>query len=371
MRICVLTSPFGDLPPNSVGAVEKLYHQLAIEWVGRRHDVCFVCSGGGDSPRVQYVRVGRSKRTGRTITDLPIDLWYSVKALLAAPKCDILLCNTFWSPVVAPLLRWKYKRLIYGVHRHPKNQFWLYPFVHKFVCVSNVVADALRKQSGLKKSIDVIHNPVDTRIFRPLARERSCHKTFSVVYSGRVHPEKGLHLLFKAVELLAVRPDSIVKTIKVIGPMGIDKGGGGDAYVNQLKSFAPHVSICWVGEVRDQEILAREMSSGDCFVYPSVSEKGESFGVAPLEAMSLGLPTVVSDLECFRDFLQDGVNGFSFEHRAVDAVERLAAKIDRLSSNEDERRAVGERAAKTAREFSVERIAGQYLDVFQKTMAKR
>ena len=57
MQVTVITSPFGSLPPVAVGAVEKLFHQLAGEWAKNGHHVSFVCAGGGDNPKIGYVRL--------------------------------------------------------------------------------------------------------------------------------------------------------------------------------------------------------------------------------------------------------------------------------------------------------------------------
>jgi glycogen synthase len=42
-----------------------------------------------------------------------------------------------------------------------------------------------------------------------------------------------------------------------------------------------------------------------------VAETGEAFGVAPIEAMAYGCAPLVSNLACFRDFIEDGVTASS------------------------------------------------------------
>ncbi len=50
--------------------------------------------------------------------------------------------------------------------------------------------------------------------------------------------------------------------------------------------------------------------------------------VAPLEAMSTGLPVIVSGLECFLDFLVDRETGLRFDHRSGNPGSALAEKLD-------------------------------------------
>ena len=129
MKITIITSPFHELPPKAIGAVEKLFYLLAQVWAKRGHDVSFVCCGGGIDEKINYFRIKNYNRTGSTKKDLIWDFIYSVKALWSCPKTEVLLCNTFWTPILAPFFRWKYKKLFYGVHRYPKGQFFLYPFI--------------------------------------------------------------------------------------------------------------------------------------------------------------------------------------------------------------------------------------------------
>lgn len=363
MKIIVITSPFGELPPVAIGAVEKLFYLIADEWVKAGHDVCFICAGGGDNEKIRHVRLKKYRRTGSTKKDLIWDFLYSVKALWKCPKTDILLCNTFWSPFLAPLFRWKYKRLDYGVHRYPKGQFFLYPFAHGFICVSTAVADALRRELGDDSRITVVNNPIDTGVFSKSAAE--CVKDCVVAYAGRIHPEKGLDILFEACERLAC---NVKLSIRLFGAYDVAGGGGGDAYVDHLKSLAPHVRVEFRGAVHDPCALADALRECMVFVYPSVADKGEALPVAPLEAMGLGMPVVLSDLACFNDYAVDKENCLLF-HRGESAVEECSAALQSLLSDCDLRVLLGEHAARTASNFSAGNIARRYLDKFEEYMS--
>ena len=366
MKITLIMSPFLELPPIAIGAVEKLFYQLAGEWVNNGNEVAFVCCGGGDDERMKFVRLKKYNRTGTTKKDVFWDLLYSIKALWKCPKTDILLCNTFWSPALAPLFRWKYKRLVYGVHRYPKGQFWLYPFVHAFICVSTAVADELKRQLGENRNIQTINNPVDVKAPK-FGGGGVNNGTYTLVYAGRVHPEKGLDILFDAASMLVNRMPDIVIKMKVIGTTDTRNGGGGESYVCQLSDKAPNVDVKWIGAIQDSVALAKEITAGDCFVYPSVAEKGETFGVAPLEAMALGVPVVLSDLKCFSDFAKPGVNSLQFA-RGNGATVRLADVVEGLILNPAEARRLSENAKKTTGRFSKEKIALEYETLFGKVL---
>ena len=89
----------------------------------------------------------------------------------------------------------------------------------------------------------------------------------------------------------------------------------------------------------------------DVFCYPSVAERGETFGVAVAEAMAAGCAPVVSALDCFRELVRDGDTGLVFDHRAPDAPSRLAEAMAGLVRDSDARAAMAARAQAHARRF--------------------
>lgn len=42
MKIDIVTGPFAGIPPYSIGAVEKVWYSLGIEWLQQGHDICFI-----------------------------------------------------------------------------------------------------------------------------------------------------------------------------------------------------------------------------------------------------------------------------------------------------------------------------------------
>jgi glycosyltransferase involved in cell wall biosynthesis len=100
-----------------------------------------------------------------------------------------------------------------------------------------------------------------------------------------------------------------------------------------------------------------------------LAEKGESFGVVPLEAMARGCPAVVSNLACFRDYLTPEESGFVFDHRGGDAASLLAALLERILSDERLRVRVARAGYETSKNYSLEKIGSQFLADFKALMA--
>ena len=108
------------------------------------------------------------------------------------------------------------------------------------------------------------------------------------------------------------------------------------------------------------------------FVYPSVAETGEALPVAPLEAMANGCAPLVSNLRCFRDYIEDGVNGFVFDHRGENAQKTLAERLEAvLQLGADKLLQIGDAARAKAAEFAIEPVAKRYLDDFASLLKAR
>jgi glycosyltransferase involved in cell wall biosynthesis len=150
----------------------------------------------------------------------------------------------------------------------------------------------------------------------------------------------------------------------LVGPVAQSEGGGGEAFAAELKRQVEGLPVRFEAPVYEPEKLAKIYDGADVFVYPSVAETGESFGIAPLEAMARGVVPVVSDLAAFREYLVLGENGMVFDHRSSDAAENLAAALRELVGNEEQRMRLGAEARETAEHFSTQAIADKYLQLF-------
>jgi glycosyltransferase involved in cell wall biosynthesis len=122
--------------------------------------------------------------------------------------------------------------------------------------------------------------------------------------------------------------------------------------------------VVFRGAVFDPAALENELRSARLFVYPSLAEKGEAFGLAPLEAMAQGCAVLVSNLDCFGDFVRDGETGFVFDHCASNPADALAEKLEQLIVDQALLGPVAEAGYRKSAEYSVETVADQFLTDF-------
>ncbi len=122
--------------------------------------------------------------------------------------------------------------------------------------------------------------------------------------------------------------------------------------------------VIFAGPVFDSGKLEQIFRAARLFVYPSLAERGESFGLAPLEAMAQGCAVLVSDLECFRDFVQDGETGFIFSHRSGNVNNALGERMKDIVRDEASLNAVAAAGYRRSALYSLPRVADQFLSDF-------
>ena len=373
MRITIVTGPFNPLPPAGCGAVERRWHDVGRDFAESGHHVTFLSRSHpsqvdemGLDGRLRYVRRIKFNRSRFLSLDLLKDAIYSLGMTRALPAADILITNTFWLPVFARM-KPDAGKIVVNVARMPKKQIRLYLKADRLSVVSNAVKNRLLAQCpAASRIVKVIPNPIDTYVFKPPAAERSYSGKKDFLYAGRIHPEKGLLLLIRAFRRVFQAGGDVRLTIG--GPASVQEGGGGAGYLAMLKQEASGLPVKFSEPVYEKSELARIYQQAHVFCYPSLADEGESFGVAPLEAMATGLPTVVSSLDCFRDFVEPGKTGFCFDHTAEDAEKQLYRQLRALAVDPDLAARIGRMAARRAEAYSTETIAEKYLQDFEEIL---
>lgn len=370
LRIAIIQGAFLPVPPLLGGAVEKMWFFLGKEFARRGHAVTHISRNHEDLPDaefvngVHYLRVQGYKTPKSGLILKGYDLLYTlnVRKLLSA-DFDIVVTNTFWAPI---LLAAKYQRAcMVDVQRMPKRQMRLYGQVSRLRANSTPVASAIRQgvNSASQDKVVLIPNPLP---FVPTQRIDFAHKKPIILYAGRIHTEKGLDLLIRAF-----RKTTQAYRLQIVGPWDVSAGGSGAPYLEALRQLAGNADIEFIEPIYDIQALNKRYIDASLFVYPSVAEQGETFGLAPLEAMAWGCVPIVSNLACFHDFIKDGENGLIFDHRAPTAISQLAAHISLLQQNDPLRIKLAKNALNVRHTHSVTHIASLFLDEFYRISTEK
>ena len=391
MKITIATGPIFPVPAVRGGAVQRLWEGLAREFAKRGHEVTiFAREFPGQATEetvhgIRYVRRGGYAQSTSIKRDLVQCLLYALKTARHVPPGDVVVTNDFWMPAVLPWLKPSVGNVIPCLQRFPKNQGRLYNKCAALAAVSRAVADAVKAQSpAVAGKVVVVPNAIDEEFLKrsvehgagSMEKGADGARPVRILYVGRIHPEKGLMLLANALRLLAAR-DQRTKKPKdkelgwecvLVGPVKQSEGGGGEVFAEELKLQVEGLPVRFEAPMYDPAALAKIYDQADVFVYPSVADTGESFGIAPLEAMARGVVPVVSDLAVFREYLEPGVNGMVFDHSSGEAAENLAVVMPALIGDAERRKQMAVAARKTAEGFSTAAIAERYLKLFAETL---
>lgn len=360
MKITIVANPFLELPPNAIGAMEILWHDLAKEFFYKGHDIKIYGKGCSKLTRGWVVYLKGFNQSSNVFLNIIKIILFNLNVLWRMPKTDILVVNNILGPFVPLCFFWKYKKLVYNAARTPKSFYRLFKAVDGVCCPSTPI-ERIARGFLPKKNVVTIPNPIDTTCFYEMDIPKG-DDIVRIGYHGRVHPEKGVHILATAVKNLLPQYPNL--RLRVIGTLDVGKGGGGDAYRDVLENILPN-QIEWIKPIANRIELAKRLAECDIYSYPSVAEVGETFGVAPLEAMGVAKPVIVSNLDCFKDFVKNGENGLIFDHRVSEPINELKEMVQVLLDRPDLAKMIAKKATITAQEYSNQHVASAYIRWFE------
>jgi glycosyltransferase involved in cell wall biosynthesis len=368
LRVTIATGFFLPVPAAGGGATEKIWHGLARIFASSGYSVNFVSrTWPGQASRetvdgIHHIRVPGFDHTRFLPVNLLLDLIWGIRVARVLPPGDVVICNTVTLPVWLHRFRPSVGRVAVMIGRSPKGQVPFYRGVARIYAPSSSVARRISQRWASERT-RVTGYPINWPLLAGSATQTG--SPVIVGFVGRLHPEKGLELLVRAARVLSSRSDLPDWRLRIIGPASVGAGGGGEAWAKNLRKEAAEAlggRVEWRGPEFDPGRLAVLYGAIDIFCYPSLAEKGETFGVAVAEAMAARGAAVVSALECFNDLVTDGETGLVFDHAAPGAEERLAACIARLIADPALRGGLAARGQQHVRRFDYSEVSRKILD---------
>ncbi len=225
--------------------------------------------------------------------------------LLSPTTAAVLAKLWLGTPIIAKVLRGGILGDVYKLH----HRFWgrsrlslLRRYVDAFVVISSEIDTELQNAGIDSNRREDLPNGVNTEKFAPVSKyEKNALRAqlgfsrdaFILVYAGRLEPEK------RVEHLLTIWPKILEKHNNAI--LVIVGSGSEEARLRSQAGTAIH----FYGYV--DEILPY-LQSADLFVLPSITE---GMSNAMLEALSTGLPVVVTRVGAAMDVISERVNGLS------------------------------------------------------------
>lgn len=294
-------------------------------------------------------------------------------ALLTELQADIYFNTTFSVPSLKTCLA--QVSIVHDVvfEDHPEwVEPWLRDYLRKWSRFACGQADKVVTVSGHARSriLDVYHAEEEkvVRIYNGIPnvkdnllpsnnlqsiRHRLGIPESYILYLGTSEPKKGTRELLKSFEALALVDPRVQLIIAGASACGLN-------LTDLIRNSSCPSRIASLGYV-DEETKAVLLASCSLFVYPSLYE---GFGLPPLEAMSLGIPTLVHDGSSLPEVV--GEAALKVDVRDADA---FAQAMERGLHDEVFRTRAKQEGPEQARKYSWEKTANQYLDLFESIAA--
>lgn len=218
--------------------------------------------------------------------------------------------------------------------------------------VSESLKEDTLKHFNVQNEITVVPN------FISLDKRRSDSKINRSLYATQDEKIVSHISNFRKVKRVEDVIRVFAETIKKVPAKLLFVGDGPERYSCEL--LCRELSLCehilFLGKIRDtSDVLA----ISDAFLLPSQTE---SFGLAALEAMSMGVPVISSNSGGIPEVNKHGFSGFLSD---VGDIQEMSKNLVHILSN-DHLEMFRSNALKQAEAFSIEKVLPMYEDIYTK-----
>jgi glycosyltransferase involved in cell wall biosynthesis len=206
------------------------------------------------------------------------------------------------------------------------------------------------KQHGIESNFHVVSGGIDPERFRPATETPPT----DLILVGRLVDIKRIDVFLRAVQLLKNDNPDVSAIIVGDGPNRADLEA-------LARSLDVEANVRFVGQ---QANVHQWLTRAKIFVLTSDSE---GLALSLMEAMTCGLPPIVTDVGDLADLVQDGVNGFLVPRRSPQA---LADRIAQLINDDPKREEFSQAARQSARYHDVDQVTARWDRLLVDTIQK-
>jgi glycosyltransferase involved in cell wall biosynthesis len=304
-RVAILSPVAWRTPPRQYGAWETVASNIAEGLVARGWDVTLFASGDSVTCARLHSVVGRGYEEDRAADPKVAEYLHISEVFEHAREFDLIhshydfMALTYTRLVRTPVLTTIHgfsSRKIMAVYEKYRDGY--------FVSISD--SD---RAPGLNY-LATVYNGIDLSLY-PLQKPGGA----DLVFLGRIHPDKGVHLAIEVARLSGRR-------LLIAGIIQDES-----YFTEQVKPYIDDRNIRYIGPVGVAE--KNELFARACAVI-HLNTIPERFGLVLVEANAAGVPVIAMDLGSCREVIQDGKTGFLVTNvnEAAQALERLP-EIDR------------------------------------------
>ncbi|WP_138498122.1 glycosyltransferase family 4 protein [Nostoc sp. PA-18-2419] len=354
------------------GGAERIMSIMANYWAAKGWQITLLTFDNNKVPdfdldsHVNYIPLGIAEKSPTAI----IGIWNNIKrikilrdAIINSKPDAVISFMSKTNTITLLATRWLNIPIVVSERSNPiksslgwnwqQLRQWTYPFADKIVFQTQRAKDYF--PSELQNHSCIIPNMV----VLPPIKKHSSEKFLterSLIAMGRFVPEKGFDLLLQAFAKLKDNYPEWTLTILGDGKLRPEL----ETLRNQLRLSD---RVHFPGMVNNTYTFLQQ---AEFFI---MSSRFEGFPNALCEAMACGLPVISTDCPSGpREIIRDGTDGILVPNEDVSA---LATAIERLMSNEQERKSLAARAPEVTERFSVKKIMGMWEEVLAQVIKKK
>lgn len=328
-RVAILSPVAWRTPPRQYGAWETVAGNIAEGLVARGWDVTLFATRDSITRARLNAVVDRGYEEDRDIDPKVAEYLHISEAFEHAAEFDLI--HSHYDFMALSYTRLVKTPVLTTIHGFSSSR--IMPVYDKycdgyFVSISN--SDRARGLNYLA----TVYNGIDLSLY-PLQKVAGD----SLVFLGRIHPDKGVHLAIEVARLSGL-PLLIAGIIQ------------DPAYFHE--EVEPHLgdTICYLGPI---DVAGKNALFARARALLHLNTIPERFGLVLAEANAAGVPVVAMDLGSCREVIEDGRTGF-----LVNDVSEAAQRLRDLS--EIDRSVCRERVQRC---FSIQAMVESYERVYQ------
>jgi glycosyltransferase involved in cell wall biosynthesis len=338
MRIAQIAPLYECVPPRLYGGTERIVSYLTEELVRQGHEVTLFASGDSKTSAKLVPCCDTAIRLNPSIRDpLPYHIMMLEEVGQRINQFDVLHFHIDF--LHAPLIRGLLHCTV-STHHGRLDSPDVAAFYRVFPELPLVsVSRDQRKYLPHANWVGTVYHGIPRDL---LAFQQKAMGGY-LAFLGRISPEKGPN---RAIEI-AARAAMPLKIAAKVDPVD-------QAYWEEIvrPMVDAHRNVEFLGEIGDQD-KAKLLGAAAALLFPV--DWPEPFGLVVIEAMACGTPVIAFRRGSVAEVVEDGTSGF-----IVDTIEEAVIAVQRIGSLDR-----AKIRAKFEQRFTVERMAHDYLDIYQ------
>ncbi len=294
--------------------------------------------------------------------ELDIISAYKLAKFAKKGNYNILVCHNAHSVTIALLAKIFYsklkiivvRRVIFSIKNGIISKYKYHnKLINRFVAISNAINNVLEKSNINKQKIDLIYDGIDLKRFdnfknNNLEKELNPYNRLVVGTTSAIDKAKDFPTFLEAIKIILQSRKDVLFVIV-----------GDGAERDNIQQEAENENISqYIHFAGFQENIGDYLNM---FAIFTLFSKSEGLGTSILDAMSVGLPIVATNIGGIPEVVEHNSNGLLVNKSDPN---ELATAILELLNNEEKRNIFGQNSLEKAKNFDIKLTIDKYIQLF-------